>query len=549
MSLRTFVAAAVAAVAVASLGIVGAPSATAADFMVSGSMQMENESGQFVDPTQDYIVAAYSVTGNGYHTSQWTAGSAWSMWVPEGRYRFTFHAAGYFNSQEIVPFSESWYGNTPFEFDSPVVDVSGPVTGIDGQIPRGSTISGVTNHPHSVHVTAYQWSETANRYMPRGFEVSTDDNGAYTLSGLPEGQYLIRYTSFDFEHFGGYYWGESYYPEDAQIVEVGHNVDLTGFDIEIPLNGLYADRLAGPDRFHTSVEISESVFETGPGSPQVPAVFIVNGLNFPDALSAGPAAALVGGPVLLVTPTSLPDVVRQEIERLDPDNIYIVGGTPSVSTAVEAELGTLASVERVAGADRFATSRKVAERFFTGVDMYTAYLATGLNFPDALGAGPAAAFEGGPLLLVNGGLSTVDSATAGVIDRLDINRVVVTGSAATVSDGILESLNTLPAIDVVIRQGGADRFGTAFEINNGENVDGGAFFYAETVFLSTGFGFPDALAASSAAAQLGSPIYLVLPNCVPVVVLNEIVRLEAKQVVLLGSSATLGAAVDNLTPC
>ncbi|MGX5679959.1 cell wall-binding repeat-containing protein [Schumannella luteola] len=549
MSLRTLLAGAVSVVAVAALSVVGAPSASAASYTVSGTMLMENEAGQFVTPTQGYTIRAYSVTGNGFYDVSSTYGGAWSVALPEGRYRFLFSASGYFNPNEIVPFAESWYGNTPFEYDSPVIDVSGPVSGIAGQIPRGATISGDTDIPNTGLVTAYIWDETANRYLPKGFTVNTGDQGEYTLSGLPEGQYIVRYTILDLEYLGGYYWGDSRYPEGAAVIDVAHRAALTGYDVTIPQDGLYVDRLAGPDRFATSVAISQAAFENAPGAPEVSAVFVVNGLNFPDALSAGPAAARLGAPVLLVTPTSIPASVRAEIERLDPDTIYIVGGTPSVSTAVESQLGVLADVVRVSGSDRFATSREVATTFFADADVYSAYLATGLNFPDALGAGPAAAFEGGPLLLVNGGLGSVDAATADVVASLDINRLVVTGSAATVSDGILASLNSLPSIDEVVRQGGADRFGTAFEINNGDNIDGGAFHFAETVFLTTGYGFPDALAASSAAASIGAPIYLVQPHCVPGVVINEIIRLRADQVILLGSSATLSTAVENLTVC
>src|SRR5690606_18161461 len=61
-------------------------------------------------------------------------------------------------------------------------------------------------------------------------------------------------------------------------------------------------RIGGADRFATAAQISSGFFEPG-----VPVVYVTSGMNFPDALAGGPAAASGGGPVLLVRPGSIPD--------------------------------------------------------------------------------------------------------------------------------------------------------------------------------------------------------------------------------------------------
>src|SRR5690606_35269223 len=55
-------------------------------------------------------------------------------------------------------------------------------------------------------------------------------------------------------------------------------------------------------------------------------------------------------------------------------------------------------VHRLAGADRFETAIRISERFSPGVPVV--YIATGLNYPDALSASALAGAQGGPLLLV-----------------------------------------------------------------------------------------------------------------------------------------------------
>lgn len=91
-----------------------------------------------------------------------------------------------------------------------------------------------------------------------------------------------------------------------------------------------AIRLAGADRFTTSVAISQS----GYGAAGSDTVFVATGTNFPDGLAGGAVAALVPGPILLVTPTQLPGSIAAELRRLDPDTVYVIGGTGAVSDGV-----------------------------------------------------------------------------------------------------------------------------------------------------------------------------------------------------------------------
>lgn len=156
-------------------------------------------------------------------------------------------------------------------------------------------------------------------------------------------------------------------------------------------------RLAGPDRYGTAAALADAYFASAP------AVFVATGLNFPDALGAGPAAAAADAPALLVTASAVPPATEAQLRRLRPPVVYIVGGSDVVSNAVAAHIGTTTGgqVVRIAGADRYATVAAVADRFFDPTTP-SIVLATGLNFPDALGAGAVAGSLESPLLLVDG---------------------------------------------------------------------------------------------------------------------------------------------------
>ena len=68
---------------------------------------------------------------------------------------------------------------------------------------------------------------------------------------------------------------------------------------------------------------------------------LATGANFPDGLAGGAAAGSLDIPMLLVRSTDVPSIVGQEIIRLHPTRIVILGGSGAVSDAVMSELSTL----------------------------------------------------------------------------------------------------------------------------------------------------------------------------------------------------------------
>lgn len=152
-------------------------------------------------------------------------------------------------------------------------------------------------------------------------------------------------------------------------------------------------RLSGADRYATSVAVSRAAFPTGAAT-----VYVASGRDWPDALAGGAAAVVQDAPVLLTEPTALPAAVEQEIARLAPTRIMLVGGTAAVSEQVAARLRGLAVTERVSGTDRYGTALALSRRVF-GASRPGVMIASGAAFPDALAGVPAAEHTRGPILL------------------------------------------------------------------------------------------------------------------------------------------------------
>jgi putative cell wall-binding protein len=191
-------------------------------------------------------------------------------------------------------------------------------------------------------------------------------------------------------------------------------------------------RIAGPSRFATAVEVSKTRFPVA-----APEVYIANAYNSPDGIVAG---TLGLGPTLVVPPTGLPPrIIREEIERLSPDRLIVIGGESAVSEATVGYLAALLddpeNVFRAAGGSRYDTSVAVAEYWSRNrSDAEEVYLARGDSYADALAAGT---LTKGPILLVPSCGQMPESVRLEIL-KLDPDTVYALGGSRAVCNEMLE---------------------------------------------------------------------------------------------------------------
>lgn len=256
--------------------------------------------------------------------------------------------------------------------------------------------------------------------------------------------------------------------------------------------------IQGATRFETAVEASERAFPGGAAT-----VLLATGRNWPDALGGSALAGAVDGPLLLVEKDSIPTAVLGEIDRLSADKVYILGGAGAVSVAVEQQLKSLlgaGNVERLSGANRYETAQKVADEVIAlaGAEYDgSAFVSTGANFPDALGASPIANAKVWPILLAPpGGMPYLPAQT---------QRVVILGGAGAVASATETGLKAKLGGGNVQRVGGTSRYQTAalvadYGVAQGLGWDG--------LGLATGASFPDALAGGAMLGSLNAVMLL-----------------------------------------
>jgi Tol biopolymer transport system component len=199
----------------------------------------------------------------------------------------------------------------------------------------------------------------------------------------------------------------------------------------------------------------------------------------------------------------------------------------------------------VAGADRFKTAVEVSRAAYPdGLDpagAKTIVIATGRNWPDALGGVGLAGVLDGPVLLVD--TNSVPDAVQTEIGRLKATKAIILGGTGAVGPAVATWLATkLGGSANVDRIAGGNRYETADKIAR-RVIDLQGSSFDEVAFIATGGNFPDALAAAPVAFARKWPI--VLSN--PVTGLSDGAKAVLDDVayaVILGGPAAVPVSVE-----
>lgn len=302
------------------------------------------------------------------------------------------------------------------------------------------------------------------------------------------------------------------------------------------VGSLEIERLSGRDQYETAIAAAQAGFPDG-----ADVVMLASGVNFPDAIAAAPAAAALRAPLLLTGTTELREDVLQEILRLAPREVLVLGGPLALTDAIDRRLEQAGlPVIRLAGDTRYATSRLILDRAFTSST--EAVIVTGRAFPDAIVAAAAAGGRGVPVLMVDGLAPAADAATIAALRSLGVNRVSIAGGTLAISSGVAQSLSN--AGFAVTRAAGDDRYATSLIINRAN------FSTAPRVFLASGVVFPDALAGAVLAGSVGAPLFLTSGTCVDSTIAHEMrSRLGVTRVTALGGETVVSTAAASLAEC
>ncbi|RIK14963.1 MAG: hypothetical protein DCC50_09655 [Acidobacteria bacterium] len=295
-------------------------------------------------------------------------------------------------------------------------------------------------------------------------------------------------------------------------------------------------RVSGANRYGSAAELARRAFLEGADT-----AYLASGVGLVDALAVGPVAAEQDAAVLLTRTSSVPADTLEALEDLGVSQVRIVGGEAAVGPEVEADLVARGfHVSRFGGANRYAVAASLAEEAAADDSVpETVYLASGEEFPDALGGASAAAHLGGVVLLTRSGRLAQESAEQLV--ALDPGRVVVLGGQAAVRESVVGEVKTLLPGAQVDRLGGANRYETS------ALVASDAFGTVASAVAASGRAPADAMVGTQLAARHDGPLVLVRKGCRPAAVDAAYEELGVRLTRLAGGSTVLDWTAGSTT--
>ncbi len=195
---------------------------------------------------------------------------------------------------------------------------------------------------------------------------------------------------------------------------------------------LTVERIAGTNRFETSVKIAQRLLNITETTPDM--IFFVYYNNFADALSIGSVAGNLSSPILYINgdgnlDASTKGYLDSFISTIA--NGYIIGGPGLIKSKADQNIqGYFTKSGRIYGNNRYETNMKI-NTAFDKIENYAPYIATGLNFPDALAGGVLAAQKGQPIYLVGKTLTNLQAMT---LKNHSTKNIYIFGGSGAVSN-------------------------------------------------------------------------------------------------------------------
>lgn len=305
--------------------------------------------------------------------------------------------------------------------------------------------------------------------------VSGNDEGFYTLQYFGDSRDpFLSFMSYDF-----FAQTLNSYKKNLILYNYNEEINQPGKEQEL---------------YHLAVRTSKYNFE------ESKELVLVSDKNFPDAIGGNILASHLEVPLLVTKTDEIPELVLEEIERLEAEKIYLLGGEDVLGKELVEKLEDLdLEIERLDAPDRYVTAGEVAKRLDEDLDHV--FLVSGQNHADALIAAPVAIDRGDALLMTNP--QELSQGTRESLEELEIQKVTIIGALKAVSQEVEDELIEMGL--EVERVSGKDRYetslGVAQEFYDNEKV-------AESA-LARGSDYFNSWQASQRAAGQSSPLLLV----------------------------------------
>ncbi len=191
-------------------------------------------------------------------------------------------------------------------------------------------------------------------------------------------------------------------------------------------------RLAGIDRYETSVEVANEITENFNTNNNE--VVIASGETYPDALTSSPLSVKKNTVLLLTKKDTMSDGVKGYIKNRNIKKALLFGGYSAISKDIENDFDMHI---RIHGKDRYETAANIYKYGFA--ENKNIIVASGENFADALVAGTDRV-DNKPVPILLTSKRYIPSPLLELLNKADINNILVVGGYSSISKKVTSDL-------------------------------------------------------------------------------------------------------------
>lgn len=295
-------------------------------------------------------------------------------------------------------------------------------------------------------------------------------------------------------------------------------------------------RISGRDRYETALKVSQANFE------DAEYVIIASGEKYPDAVFGGSLASQTKSPILLVKKNNIPVGVIEEIKRLNPKMILLLGGEDTISEEVLTKIqkNTTIKVFRISGKNRIETADEInsfrdiyagiEDEFSEGVTRHYFIAVNAYNFYDALYSAPYFGLIGVDIPNSEKKLNLYLCAAKPVVEDYDYGGVI----------GDIKVNNYEGYMNITK---GRNKYETSTKI--AERFKKYVNTNMDTVIITSGDDYPDGLSSSGLVGTKLAPIILTPNNSMDKYVKKFIKNNNIEKVIIVGGEESVSKNVEN----
>ena len=420
-----------------------------------------------------------------------------------------------------------------------------------------------------VRVTAYRRNADGS-FSNIGTDY-TDAYGRYRVLVNSAGTYTIRYTdragTLQAADDYGLYLGGASTIASATTVRVSSRMATVPAPFRLTaVIDPAAERIAGTSDCGSAIASSKSGFDTAPvptlpsslrlsrgalpaslsaaSAVGTPTVVITARGHYAEAICAQGLAGAVNGPVLLTNATSFHPNLLPELKRLGTRQIYVVGGTTTVSDRQLRLLRALGySVERVTGTGAYQLSANVARKIAAVSTVTSAtpvFVTTSGATADGMIVAPAAYAAHGIVLFTT--KSSTPASIVSAVKSLGLKRAYAVGDKYTVTSS---SISGLKKAGMTVSRGNASTSAYTRAASFASAASARHWLGTDAAGLVSLSSMGQSITCPGALGRMRAPLLFVSKTTLPAVTADLLKRRSAtlKTVRLFSKTSTVSATV------